>query len=62
MFDFIVKQWWLVAAVTGSLIPLILRFARRGFVNALQELDRKRVQLEQQFVSTSRQGEGPGLV
>lgn len=41
MFDFFVQQWWLVAAVIGSLVPLALQFARRGFTNTLQNLDRR---------------------
>lgn len=41
MLDFVVQQWWLVAAVIGSLIPLSLQFARRGFTGTLQNLDRR---------------------
>ncbi len=41
MRDFLIHQWWLVAAVIGSLVPLILQFARRGFTGTLLELDRR---------------------
>ena len=41
MRDFLIQQWWLVAAVIVSLVPLVLQFARRGFTNTLQELDRR---------------------
>ena len=41
MRDFLVQQWWLVAAVIGSLAPLIMQFARQGFTNTLQALDRR---------------------
>jgi hypothetical protein len=41
MLDFFVQQWWLVAAVIGSLVPLALQFARRGFTGTLQNLDRR---------------------
>jgi hypothetical protein len=41
MLDFVVQQWWLVAAVIVSLIPLILQFVRRGFTGALDNLDRR---------------------
>jgi len=41
MRDFLIHQWWLLAAVIGSLVPLILQFARRGFTGTLLELDRR---------------------
>jgi hypothetical protein len=41
MTNFLLDQWWLVAAVVGSLIPLALQFLRKGFVTALREMDRR---------------------
>ena len=41
MVDFIINQWWLALVVIGSLIPMVLKFARDGFVATLQTLDRR---------------------
>jgi hypothetical protein len=41
MADFIVEQWWLIAAVVASLLPLLVKFVRQGFVQTAQSLDRR---------------------
>jgi len=41
MSEFIVTQWWLVAIVIGSLIPLAMRFASGGLLETLRTLDRR---------------------
>lgn len=41
MTDFIVHQWWLVAIVIGSLVPLALRAASLGPLQAARTLDRR---------------------
>jgi hypothetical protein len=41
MSEFIVTQWWLVAIVIGSLIPLAMRFASGGVLETLRTLDRR---------------------
>ena len=41
MIEFLVTQWWLVAIVIGSLIPLAMRFASGGPLETLRTLDRR---------------------
>lgn len=41
MTDFLREQWWLVAVVIGSLLPLANHFVRKGFVATLGNLDRR---------------------
>jgi hypothetical protein len=41
MTDFLINQWWLVAIVIGSLVPLVARFASRGALQTLRTLDRR---------------------
>lgn len=41
MIEFIVTQWWLVAIVIASLIPLVMRCASGGLLETLRTLDRR---------------------
>lgn len=41
MLNYLAHQWWLVAAVLGSLTPLAWQFAKKGFLPALRALDRR---------------------
>ncbi len=41
MVEFLVDQWWLVAAVVASLVPLARRFASGGLMLTLRTLDRR---------------------
>ncbi len=41
MVEFLVDQWWLVAAVVVSLVPLARRFASGGLIPTLRTLDRR---------------------
>ena len=41
MVEFLVDQWWLVAAVVASLVPLARRFASGGLMPTLRTLDRR---------------------
>lgn len=41
MIEFIVTQWWLVAIVIASLIPLVMRCASSGLLETLRTLDRR---------------------
>jgi hypothetical protein len=41
MIDFVIHQWWLVAAVIASLIPLIAKFVKGGVLATLRTLDRR---------------------
>ena len=41
MIEFIVTQWWLVAIVIASLIPLAMRFVSGGLLETLRTLDRR---------------------
>ena len=39
--DFILNQWWLMALVIGSLVPLARKFAAGGVLPTLETLDRR---------------------
>ncbi|MBI2827910.1 MAG: hypothetical protein HYX77_01400 [Acidobacteria bacterium] len=41
MTEFIVNQWWLVAIVIASLIPLVMRIVSAGLLETLRTLDRR---------------------
>ncbi len=41
MLDFIINQWWLVAVVILSLVPLAAHLRRQGLYAGLQTLDRR---------------------
>lgn len=41
MIEFIVNQWWLVAVVVASLVPLVMRFFSGGVMGTLRTLDRR---------------------
>ena len=41
MVGFLVDQWWLVAAVVASLVPLARRFVSGGVIPTLRTLDRR---------------------
>jgi hypothetical protein len=41
VIDFLIQQWWLIAIVVLSLVPLATRFATRGVLATLQTLDRR---------------------
>ena len=41
MVEFLIDQWWLVAAVVASLVPLARRFASGGLMPTLRTLDRR---------------------
>lgn len=41
MVEFLVDQWWLVAAVVASLVPLARRFVSGGLLPTLRTLDRR---------------------
>jgi hypothetical protein len=41
MLDFIIGQWWLVAAVIGSMLPLLMQFVRQGVLTTVRQLDRR---------------------
>lgn len=41
MGEFLITQWWLVALVIGSLVPLVRQFWRAGFWATLTSLDRR---------------------
>ena len=41
MAEFLIGQWWLVAIVVLSLLPLVSRFVRLGPFEALRSLDRR---------------------
>lgn len=40
MADFLIDQWWLVAIVVGSLVPLVRRCVSAGLLPTLRTLDR----------------------
>ncbi len=41
MADFVLNQWWLLAAMILSLVPLVLQFTRDGVMPTLETLDRR---------------------
>ena len=41
MGEFVVTQWWLVALLIGSFVPLARTFARQGVLPTLRTLDRR---------------------
>lgn len=41
MSEFLRNQWWVVAIIIGSMVPLARRFASVGFAEALRTLDRR---------------------
>jgi len=41
MGEFLKDQWWLVVVVIGSLLPLVARIFRLGFLNTLRTVDRR---------------------
>lgn len=41
MVEFLVDQWWLVAVIVASLVPLARRFASGGLMPTLRTLDRR---------------------
>ncbi len=41
MAGFLINQWWLIAAMVLSLVPLIRQFTRDGVMPTLQALDRR---------------------